>query len=66
MFFFTFSSNLNPVDKELIDAYKNNFNEIKYSIEKDINDRDLETEKNQSIYIQELEEINKELIEKKI
>ena len=66
MFFFTFSSNLNPADKKLIDAYKNNFNEIKYSIEKDINDRDLETEKNQSIYIQELEEINNEINENNI
>ena len=66
LFFFTFSSNLNPVDKELIDAYKNNFNEIKYSIEKDIKDRDLESESNQIIYIQELEKINKELIENNI
>ena len=62
MFFFTFSSNLNPVDKKLIDSYKNNLNVIICSIEKDINDRDLETEKNQSIYNQELEKINKELI----
>ena len=62
MFFFVFNSNLNPIDTKLIDAYKNNFKDIICSIEKDIKDRDLETEKNQSIYNQELEKINKELI----
>ena len=65
MLFFTFSSNLYPIDKELNDAYKNKFNDIISSIENDIKVRDSETENNQSIYIKELERINKELTENK-